>query len=64
VKQLLFIVKRWIKKNFVCYWSIAFWRKKTTVEAKAWLDTHYSDSALGKLTKDDARSGRPLALPT
>jgi hypothetical protein len=37
VKQLLFIVKRWIKKNFVA--------KKNYVEAKAWLDKLYLDSA-------------------
>ena len=53
--------------------------EKNTVEAKAWLDKHYSDSAPGKSTvekwfakfkrgemsiEDDARSGRPKEAVT
>ena len=53
--------------------------EKNTVETKAWLDKHYSDSALEKLTiekwfeklkrgkmttKDDAFSGRPVEAVT
>jgi hypothetical protein len=56
-----------------------FLAKKNTVEAKAWLNKHYSDSALGKSTvenssskfkrgemsiADDARSGRPKEAVT
>ena len=56
-----------------------FGEKKNTVEAKAWLDNHYSDSAPGKSAvekwfakfkpgemsiEEDARSGRPKEAAT
>jgi hypothetical protein len=61
------------KKEFRVLMKHCSLAKKNTVEAKAWLDKHYSDSALGKSTvenwfakfkrieiciEDDARSGR------
>jgi hypothetical protein len=67
VKQLLFIVKRWIKKNEAL-------QKNNTFEAKAWLDKLYLDSVpvksfvekwfaklkLGEMCiEGDSRSGRP-----
>ena len=62
------------KKEFSVLIKHCFLVKKNTVEAKAWLDNHYSDSAPGKSTlekwfakfkrgemstADDARSGHP-----
>jgi hypothetical protein len=70
VKQLLFIVKRWIKKKFVH----CFLAKRNAVEAKTWLDKHNLDLAPAKSTVEewfaklkrvemciegDARSGLP-----
>jgi hypothetical protein len=58
--------------------ALLFGEKKNTIEAKAWLDKHYSNSEPGKSTvekwfakfkrgemsiEDDARSG-PRLLPT
>jgi hypothetical protein len=38
-------VKRWIKKNFVLL-KHCFLAKKSTVDAKAWLDKHYFRAGL------------------
>jgi hypothetical protein len=50
VKQLLFFVKRWIKKEFRVLMQHCYLAKKNTVEAKVWVDKHYSDSTLAKST--------------
>ena len=62
------------KKEFRVLIKHCFLAKKNSVEAKAWLDKHYSDSAPGKstiekwfekfkrlemTTEDDACNGRP-----
>lgn len=67
------------KKEFRVLIKHCFLTKKNTVEAKAWLDEHYPDSAPGKSTvekwfakfkrgemstEDDARSGRPKEAVT
>ena len=67
------------KKEFRVLIKHCFLTKKNTVETKAWLDKHYSDSAPGKSTvekwfakfkrgemstEDDARSGRPKEAVT
>lgn len=67
------------KKDFRVLIKHCFLLKKNTVEAKAWLDKHYSDSAPGKSTvekwfakfkrgemsvEDDARGGRPKEAVT
>jgi len=67
------------KKDFRVLIKHCFLLKKNTVEAKAWLDKHYSNSAPGKSTvekwfakfkrgemsvEDDARSGRPKEAVT
>ena len=66
--------KQWIQNNFLCWFTIAFWWKKNTVQAQQWLEKCYGDSAPSKTTicrwyaefkrgrtdTDDAeRSGRP-----
>lgn len=67
------------KKEFRVLIKHCFIMKKNTVEAKAWLDKHYSDSAPGKSTvekwfakfkrgemstEDETRSGRPKEAVT
>ena len=67
------------KKEFRVLIKHYFLAKKNSVEAKAWLDKHYSDSAPGKstiekwfekfkrgemTTEDDACSGRPKEAVT
>lgn len=67
------------KKEFRVLIKHCFLAKKNTVQAKAWLDKHYLDSAPGKSTvekwfakfkrgemsiEDDARSGRPKEAVT
>jgi hypothetical protein len=74
VKQLLFIVKRWKKKEFRVLMKHFFLAEKNTVEAKVWLNKHYLDSTPAKSTVEkwfaklklgemciegEARSGRP-----
>lgn len=73
------IFKKMDKKDFCVLIKHCFLLKKNTVEAKAWLDKHYSDSAPGKSTvekwfakfkrgemsiEDDGRSGRPKEAVT
>jgi hypothetical protein len=53
VEQLLFIVKKMDKQEFRVLMKHCFLAEKNTVEAKAWLDTHYADSAPVKLTVTD-----------
>jgi hypothetical protein len=74
VSELTFVYcEKMDKKEFRVLKKHCFLAKKNTVEAKAWLDNHYSDSAARKVSvekwfakfkrgemsiEDDARSGR------
>ena len=49
-KATFVIVKKMDKKEFRVLMKHCFLAEKNTVEAKAWLDKHYSDSAPGKST--------------
>ena len=75
----MIFLKQWIRNNFVCWLTIAFWWKKNTVQAQQWLEKCYGDSAASKtticrwcaefkrgrtVTEDSERSGRPNEVVT